>query len=193
MRQSREAMAESRRRILDHAARLFRERGLAGVSVVDVMSAAGMTHGGFYKHFASKDELAAEALKNAFASIARAFDDDMQAAGPSAAARSYIERYLQPGHVERPGQGCPVAALGGEIARAGGPVRAAYDQGVTKLARRLAQGAFGQSVDAGERALALLATLAGTVMTARAAQGGDLRLAILAAGGAAARKHLEAE
>lgn len=190
MRQSREATAESRRRILDHAARLFRERGLDGVSVVDVMQAAGMTHGGFYKHFTSKEDLVAEALKTAFAGITERFDEAVQATGARAAAEDYVARYLTLGHVEQPGIGCPVAALGGEICRAGAAARSVYESGVEGLAARLKVGFFQSDADGQSKALALLTMLAGTVMTARGAVSAELRRALLAAGAKAAALEL---
>jgi TetR/AcrR family transcriptional regulator, transcriptional repressor for nem operon len=190
MRQSKEAAAESRRRIVTHAARLFRERGIEGASVVDLMRAAGMTHGGFYKHFASKDELVAEALESAFADIAARFDAAAASSTPRDAAEAYVARYLQIGHIEQPGIGCPVAALGGDVGRAGPSAQSAFEKGVCSLTARLAQGFFSDSADGEKKALALLSTLAGTVMTARSVANPGRREAILAAGNETVRAQL---
>ena len=119
---------ENRKRIVGTAARLFRERGAAGVSVADVMAEAGLTHGGFYKQFASKEALVAEAVGQAFAEQARALAE----AGDRDA---FVAAYLSPAHRDSPGDGCPSAALGGDLARAepGGP---ALPVGVQRLSQR---------------------------------------------------------
>lgn len=104
MKVSREQMAENRERILAAASRLFREKGFEAVTVADVMKAAGLTHGGFYGHFESKDDLVAQALAHALkASIRKTLD-------PSA----FIASYLSPEHRDNPGNGCPTAGLAAE-------------------------------------------------------------------------------
>lgn len=187
MRQSKEAMVESRTRILTNAARLFRERGINSVSVVDVMHAAGMTHGGFYKHFASKDQLVSEAVTSAFDTIISEIDREAETMGLPVAIGRYVDRYVSKWHLDNAGYGCPVAALGGEIAREGHAVKMAYDAGIEGIRDRVAAGAFGQDLDAQERAIMLLMTLTGTVVTARATQNLELRRNILAAGVQSAR------
>src|SRR5215211_1568681 len=102
MRVSREQVAENRRKILEAAGRLFRERGFEAVTVAEVMQAAGLTHGGFYRHFKSKDDLIAQTLAHALA-------DD--AAGETDLAR-YARDYLSPAHRDNVTGGCPVAGLG---------------------------------------------------------------------------------
>ena len=88
MRKSRDETAESRKRIVESASRLLRARGWEGAALADVMQEAGMTHGGFYKHFKSKDEMAVEAAQAAFAEIAGRFDAREAAEGPDAARRA---------------------------------------------------------------------------------------------------------
>lgn len=113
----REHKRATRARIVEAAAAEFRARGVSGVGVADVMERAGLTHGGFYAHFSSKDELLAEALGWA----SRPHEALEQAVGAVAPARrlgAVIDRYLSPEHAAHPERGCPVAALGPELVRA---------------------------------------------------------------------------
>ena len=114
MRKSKEVAAESRKRIVDAASRSLRARGVEGTSVADVMHAAGMTHGGFYKHFTSKDELSALASRAAFQEVVARFDERERSAGRDAARQAYLAEYLSSAHVERPEIGCPVTFCCGE-------------------------------------------------------------------------------
>lgn len=168
---SQEQARQNRERIVTTAARLFRERGIAGVSVADVMAEAGLTHGGFYKHFASKDALVAEAVTAAFTE---------QAAATGATGRAgLLAAYLSPAHRDHPGGGCPTAGFGGDVARAsaGDATRTAYAAGVEGFARRLGDG--------GDLDLAALSTMVGALILARATAGTDLSDRILEAGRAA--------
>lgn len=113
--------AETKRRIVAEAAAAFRGAGVAGVSVADVMRKAGLTHGGFYAHFAAKDDLVAEAVAYAGQETISMLDAP---AGESAQPRSLLAvaaAYLSQGHLDHPERGCPVATLGPELAR--GPRR----------------------------------------------------------------------
>lgn len=178
MRVSTEEKGRSRERILAAAGRLFRERGVEGASVGDIMGAAGMTHGGFYRHFSGKDDLLAAALADAFAAFARPLEE--APAGEAArAAEAFRARYLSQGHRASPGDGCPAAALGPDIARAAPALRAAFGEGVERVAEGLARGTV-DAPDARERALRDLAMLAGALVLARACPD-DLAAEILAA------------
>ncbi|HEY9104043.1 TetR/AcrR family transcriptional regulator [Chitinimonas sp.] len=123
MRVSREKAAESRERILDTAARLFREKGFDGIGVADLMKAAGLTHGAFYGHFSSKEDLMAQAAERA----SRHAVEDMQSMVDQredlAPLAAVAQRYLSPAHAANPGVGCVIAALGADIARQGETVR----------------------------------------------------------------------
>jgi TetR/AcrR family transcriptional repressor of nem operon len=139
-RASRADAARHREEVVAAAARLFRERGLSGVSVPDVMAEAGLTHGGFYRHFDSKDALAAAACEAAFAqqTIDRA-DDLARYGGDRAAARAdLIARYFSPEHRDDPGGGCPNAGLVSDAARSpsDSPLRAAFTEGVRTSVQR---------------------------------------------------------
>src|SRR5438552_11909117 len=107
MKVSREQMAENRHRILDAASRLFREKGFDAVSVAEVMKAAGLTHGGFYGHFGSKDDLVAQTLAHVLAPDA----------GGAGDLRAYLDAYLSPGHRDNAADGCPTAGLAADIRR----------------------------------------------------------------------------
>ena len=157
---------KSHERILREAARLFRERGVESTSVADVMKAAGLTHGGFYKHFPSKQALVAAAFRRAsdelLAEVERAPDE---AARARARAR-YIARYLSPEHAMNAGHGCPLAALGSEIARSDGPVK---KQAMETLERVAAALAPDDDQASNGKGLAMMALLLGTVTLARLA------------------------
>jgi TetR/AcrR family transcriptional regulator, transcriptional repressor for nem operon len=107
MRVSREQVLENKRTILKAAGRLFRERGFESVTVTDVMKAAGLTHGGFYGYFKSKDDLIAQAVGEALSRSEAAIDD----------LPAFRERYLSPDHRNDFAGGCPVAALASETIR----------------------------------------------------------------------------
>lgn len=179
MRVSDEEKERSRARILAAAGRLFRERGVEGASVGDIMREAGMTHGGFYRHFADKDALLAAAITDAFTSFARPLLDAPDAAEARAAAEAFRKLYLSPTHRANPGQGCPAAALGPDIARAEPAVRAAFSDGVAQVVAGLARGQ-GTDLPTREAALRDLATMVGAMVLARAVDD-DLGSEILAA------------
>src|SRR3954451_20000276 len=122
VRVSREQAAENRQRILDVAARLFRQRGFDGIGVDAIMEAAGLTHGGFYGHFDSKAKLAEQACSAGLAKSKQKWDTLAQAS-PEAALAEIARSYLSKRHRDDPGDGCVFAALGGEVARASDPVR----------------------------------------------------------------------
>src|SRR5262245_6448757 len=113
MRVSRKQVEENKRTILEAAGRLFRERGFESVTVTDVMKAAGLTHGGFYGYFKSKDELIAQTLAELQA-------DSEQS---PASLTTIIGRYLSPQHRDDFGNGCAVAALAPEVIRQSGSAR----------------------------------------------------------------------
>ncbi|HQT61892.1 TetR/AcrR family transcriptional regulator [Acidiphilium sp.] len=122
MRVSKEQVAENRKTILEAAGRLFRERGFEAVTVTDVMKAAGLTHGGFYGYFSSKDELIGEALAVALCST-RALPDDLP---------TFVKRYLSPAHRAEFARGCPVVALASETIRQPGAARAEMTAGLKR-------------------------------------------------------------
>jgi TetR/AcrR family transcriptional repressor of nem operon len=180
MRKTREAAAESRRNIVETAAKLLRERGL-GVGLADIMAAAGLTHGGFYRHFASKEALVAEVLQMALDERAESLvaRDDLSA---REALKAYIALYLSELHVDNPGKGCPIAALGAEAARFDESAKA-LAAGAEKLAANFAADLSGDfesdPAQARRRALAMLASMVGAVVVARAVGDSPLRAEVL--------------
>jgi TetR/AcrR family transcriptional repressor of nem operon len=175
----RDHKARTRRRIVQAAAAAFRERGIPEVGVDTVMEDAGLTRGGFYAHFASKDELVAEALDQANAETLALLDVPDERATPRHRLHAMVDAYLSDWHAAHAGRGCPIAALGPEVARAGG-------KGRRRLAVRLSERiewmksvlpAGGKSADA--RVVPMLACMVGGLILARAA-GGDKGSEILA-------------
>ncbi|MFJ1772677.1 TetR family transcriptional regulator [[Kitasatospora] papulosa] len=171
---------ENRRRVVDTASRLFREQGMQ-VSVADLMKAAGLTHGAFYKQFASKEALVDEATAHAFAELARRHSAGLERHhGQHAAARqALIDTYLSDEHRDAPADGCPVAALASDVAResGGSEARHVYAEGVADFADFLA--------DDDQDGIVRLCTLFGALVLSRATKGSPLSEEILAAGRAA--------
>lgn len=163
--------AQSREKILAIAAECFREKGLAGVSVADVMQAAGLTHGGFYKHFESRDALVAEALARA---LAPAKD------GGYATYQAFVREYLSPTHREMRGRGCPMAALAGEVVRTEGHTRSVFTDGVRRAAAQVARLLGGTDKDTEARATAAFSTALGALVLSRAVDDRELSDFILA-------------
>lgn len=174
MRVSQAEKERSRERILDGAARMIRERGVEGASVADIMNGAGLTHGGFYRHFKTKDDLVAAALDQAFGELLATLDCGETGAPTDAAVQAFVARYLSEGHVAHPGFGCPIPTLAGEIGRAPDPVRRRFADGVRRLVDTLGKGFRGSAAQRRARACRQVAMMAGAVMIARA---GDAALA----------------
>ena len=175
MRVSKEQAAANRERILDAAARLFRERGIAGTGVDALAEAAGMTHGSLYSHFGSKERLAAEAVGRAAAGN----DAGTSQAGTLA---EFVDGYLSPRHRDAAGAGCVLAALGSEVRRQDAPVRDSFTAGVRRMAARIGNLLPGRaSPQREDEALAVVATLVGALILSRAVDDAALSDRILAA------------
>ena len=182
MRMSRAATAASRTRIIAEAARRLRAEGVERASIAEIMRAAGMTQGGFYKHFGSKDELVAEAAAAAFAEAIARFDRRAAKRGVEAAAAAYAGDYLSGAHVAHPEQGCPLAALGADAGRGPQALTRAFAEGVEALIARHAR-----AVGSRPRAIRRLLTLVGAVVAARAVGGGGALAKEILAAAAASR------
>ena len=122
-------------RIVDTAARVLRDTGFQGVGVADIMKRSGLTHGGFYAHFASREALLAEALARAGQDSQARLQRSIAAAQAKGASRfrGLVESYLSERHLKSPDSGCPVAALASELPRQAGDVRAAAATRVESL------------------------------------------------------------
>jgi TetR/AcrR family transcriptional repressor of nem operon len=174
MKVSREQVAEHRERILDSAAKLFREHGLDGIGVADLMKSAGLTHGGFYGHFASKEELMALAC-------ARALEHSVEK-WRARSLSELVRSYLSTRHRDNPGAGCALATLAGDVSRQGALVRRAVTGGLRSLVEVLAQKVPGKTAAAKRRkALAMYSTMVGALLLARAVDDPKLSEEILQA------------
>ena len=168
MRVSQEEKQRSRARIVAGAARLMRQHGIEGASVNDVMQAAGMSHGGFYKHFESKEASLLAALDLAFEESATRLGSNAPEGEATALTARFIDHYLYEGHVHSPGLGCPVATLGADIGRGSAEAKAHFGAGVRRIAALLARAVPGAERARRARALRQLAMMAGAVLIARA-------------------------
>ena len=180
------AEAETHReQITDASARLFKERGLKGVSVADLMGAAGLTHGGFYGHFESKDALAGIAVTHAFAQSAERWHKRVAAEPDAPAARAtLIDKFLATRSLKDVGMSCASVSMATDVARepAAAPIRTAFIDGLEGLVQILADVEGKPDAAARRRAaLADYATMAGALLLARATEGAPLAAELLAA------------
>ena len=179
MRVSREQAAENREKILSTATRLFREKGFDGIGIADLMKEAGLTHGGFYGHFSSKEDLMAQACERAV--------DDLLAENrirfekyEGTLYQRFIANYLSSEHRDNPGRGCLMAALGADAARQSPIIKRAFTQSANRLLAALMK-ILPTKSEAGKReqALATLATLVGAQVIARALDDPELSQEVL--------------
>jgi TetR/AcrR family transcriptional repressor of nem operon len=179
MKVSREQAERNRERIVEVAAQLFRERGLEGIGVADLMKSAGLTHGGFYGHFESKEDLVAQACERAL-SDAEARWQNIAEGGDKRPLRTIVSRYLSAQHRDDPGAGCLVAAVGSEAARQGSPVRRVLTHGLKASFELLSRLMPGRSERVRRKqALATYASLVGGLILSRVVDDADLSAEIL--------------
>jgi len=175
MRVSRKKAAENRDRIVETASRMFREGGFEGVGVDAIMKRAGLTHGGFYGHFGSKDDLAAEA-------VTRALERGVENLGRYRNLRALVAEYLSQRHYADRANGCAIAALGSDMVRQGEGVRRTLTAHVRvqldRFARLLKEGTAARRR---KRAIATLAGMIGALTLARAVDDPALSKEILTA------------
>ncbi|KHS68359.1 TetR family transcriptional regulator [Pectobacterium brasiliense] len=173
---SKQQMERNREEIIQVSSQLFRERGLNGVSVNDLMAAAGLTHGGFYGHFASKDELAAIASRKALEDSCTRWQEMCQRADKHN-LQALVEHYLSPTHRDGAKDGCALTALANDIAResADKPVHDVYLSGVKAMLDRLESlSTVEDKEQRKQHALAQFALLSGALALARATAGDTL-------------------
>lgn len=175
MKVDKETKGANREALLSAASRLLRERGVDGVGVAEISQAAGLTHGGFYRHFRSKEALVCAAVERTLSETAEHAAKLVAEEGLDAFARTY----LAPAHLQDRAAGCAIAALGGDMTRQGSEVRAAYARGMRAYLDALAPPAESHRAES----LKQLAALVGAVVLARGLAGVDDTLAtdILAA------------
>jgi TetR/AcrR family transcriptional regulator, transcriptional repressor for nem operon len=173
MRHANKTKSESHTRIIAEASRLMRERGTQGISVSDVMKASGLTHGGFYAHFDSKDALAAAAAAEGFREKISFLKSPAHEA-----LELYVESFLSEGHLHNLGAGCPVVGFAVDALRSGGQYRDAVSDGLGQLIDAISDRLAGDG-SAREEAIRLLAIMVGGIVMARVAQGEAQKLGIL--------------
>ena len=191
VRYSKEHKEETRRRILEAAARAYREEGVAGVGIGELMQSIGLTHGGFYAHFDSKDALVAEACESVRSTLAQSYFAWAEEAGGAEGLRRVIRGYTSRQHRDEPGLGCLMPALAADASRAAPEVRASFTRSLRGLVAgvaRLLRGARGTPAPAPEsgeaipdEALVLVSGMVGAVLLARAADDPELSDRILLA------------
>jgi len=168
MRKSKTEAAKTRERILEAASAQFLSHGITEAGLARLMRAAGLTHGGFYRHFASKDQLVAEACAQAVQSLTAGLESQIRGKPPDQALPLLIGKYLSRSHRDQPATGCVLAALGSELARADAKTRQAATEGFLGLSR-LISGQF-KSVPAKKaemQSMAIAAALIGAITLAR--------------------------
>lgn len=179
---SRADKAQSHERIVKTAAARFREKGIDGISLADLMKEAGLTHGGFYRHFESRDALVAEAVDCALQASDGTMCSLLNDKGSVDVVR-YIEGYLSAEHRDNPAEGCAMAALAGDISRAGAEARSLYSFHIERVVSRLIP-LLGEGRPVAQRrahALVIVTTMSGALAMARATNDAKLSDEMLAA------------
>jgi len=181
MRVSRIQAAENRQTVIDVASRLFREHGFDGIGLKDLMKGAGLTQGAFYKQFASKKDLAAQASRRALESAFSRWTA-AAAANPKDPLGAVIAFYLSPEHREERMDGCPIVALGSDAARQSSDVKASFEAGVKAHLEVLGRMVAEMNGNAPKgKAMAILSTMVGALTLSRVVNDPDLARALLRA------------
>jgi TetR/AcrR family transcriptional regulator, transcriptional repressor for nem operon len=183
MRYSKEHKQETHARIVRRASVRLREKGAHGIGVADLMKEAGLTHGGFYAHFDSREALLIEAFGYAMDRSMDYWRKNAEQTSPEKRLATIVDSYLTTTHRDDPGRGCAVPTLGAEIARESPKARKAFAAKLEQMIDMIA----GQLIDlppkaARKQAAATLATMMGTVVLSRIAGNGEFSDEILAAG-----------
>jgi len=183
MRYSREHKLETHARIVKRASVRLREKGAHGVGVADLMNDAGLTHGGFYAHFDSREALVIEAFAYAMDRSTERWRKLSEQTPPDKRFAAIVNAYLSAVHRDDPGHGCAVPSLGSEIARESPKTRKAFAAKLEQMIGMLAEQIPGLPPKAARKqAMAALGTMMGTLVMARIAGNGELSDEILAAG-----------
>ena len=192
MRVSRIQAAENRETVINVASRLFRERGFDGIGLKDLMEGAGLTQGAFYKQFASKEDLAAQASRRALESATLRWAA-ATAENPKNPLGAVIAFYLSGDHREEKMDGCPIVALGSDAARQGADVKASFEAGIKahlEILNRLIAQTNGEEPNG--KAMAILSTMVGALTLSRVVNDPDLAQAILDAAAQQVRESVSA-
>jgi TetR/AcrR family transcriptional repressor of nem operon len=192
VRYSKEHKEETRRRILEAAARAYREEGVDGVGIGELMQSIGLTHGGFYAHFDSKDALVAEACDSVRSPLAQRYFEWAEEVGGAEGLRRVIRGYVSRQHRDDPGLGCLMPALAADVSRGAPEVRASFTRSLRRLAAGIARllPGGGRAEPAAEdaakdavpdEALVLVSGMVGAVLLSRAVDDPELSDRILLA------------
>ena len=182
MRVSRVQAEKNRLAVIDAAARLFRERGFNGIGLDEVMKAAGLTHGGFYKQFKSKEELTVEACDRALATGVEVWAQTIKGAGADPFA-ALIRSYLSSSHRDDAGEGCPLVALGADAARHSPTLRRSFEAGIKAYLDVLDRTMPAISATAArDSSIAVLSMMIGALLMSRVVEDKALSRRILDAG-----------
>lgn len=185
MKVTREKAEENRQNVITSSSRLFREKGYDGIGVATLMQAAGLTHGGFYKQFKSKDDLIAQATRVAMEQ-SRDRLADLDRKNGDTSLEALVQSYLSAAHRDALGQGCVLAALGAEAARHGADVQSVIADGVRGYVEVIRERMPSGTGDGGRQAaLAAVSTLVGALILSRAVGTADLSDDLLQAAAAA--------
>jgi TetR/AcrR family transcriptional repressor of nem operon len=182
---------KTRESVLQHAARALRAHGPDGVSVAAIMKDAGLTHGGFYAHFASKDAMMVAAIEHMFGNVRDRWAHETLDRDPATGLSHYVDWYLSTAHRDAPAVGCPVAALAADLPRMSARCRAAFGAGARNMTAMFEQALqiLGHSEPAAAAA-SLAAELVGAISLARLATDARRSNAILAASRASIKQRL---
>jgi TetR/AcrR family transcriptional regulator, transcriptional repressor for nem operon len=182
MRVSRVQAEKNRDTVIDVASRLFRERGFDGIGIKDLMEEAGLTQGGFYKQFASKEDLVAQASERALESVSHRWTEAAEA-NPKDPLRAMVALYLSMEHRAEMRDGCPIVSLGADAARQGSQVKASFEAGI-KAHLDMLSGWIGESDDdeSRDKAMVILSTMVGAMVLSRAVNDKRLSKRFLQAG-----------
>ena len=173
MRYSQDHKAQTFQKIVKEASARFRRDGIGATGLQPLMKALGLTHGGFYAHFKSKDELVETALRDAADESAARASETFAQPNPLAA---FIDRYLSKAHRENPARGCPLPTMSAELGQRGEP-SAITDEGVQRHLARLASALDGPDVD--EKSVMMLSSMVGALMLSRSVKNPELSDRIL--------------
>ncbi len=168
MRHGSEQREKTHNSLVEAASALVRRDGPDKISVSELMKSVGLTHGGFYYHFSSREDMIARAIERAFASTQERLEGICLNRGPADALREYVERYLSPDHRDHRSTGCPIATLTAHVALLSDDSRQAFEHGAARLtsllARMLEQ--VGHA-DAGALAISVMSEMSGGLAIAR--------------------------
>ena len=188
MRYGKEHKEETHRKVVEAASRRFRKDGIEATGVVDLMADVGLTHGGFYAHFSSKETLVKEALGAASSKSRERLQREIDKAREEGRdpLESIVRSYLTALHRDRPDRGCCVAALGSEIARHPRKTREAFTEGLDRTLEIIASALPAAVAQRKEKACAIFSTMIGSLQLSRAISDPAMSQAVIDAGIAAA-------